>query len=83
LEKNRKEIESASETILDRNLASHLACIARSNDIHCQSESKQSKSKCIFDALSFEHLLAWISKIQQVYMKDTNPDYIKKGVKEA
>ncbi len=30
-------------------------------------------------ALSFEHLLAWIAEIQQAYVKDTDPDYIKKG----
>ncbi|MFA5933168.1 MAG: hypothetical protein WCV81_02785 [Microgenomates group bacterium] len=37
---------------------------------------------CALLALSFEHLLAWISDIQQTYMKGTDPDYTKKGVEE-
>jgi hypothetical protein len=33
-------------------------------------------------ALSFEHLLAWISTIQQAYNNDSNYDYIKKREEE-
>ncbi len=33
-------------------------------------------------ALTFEHLLAWVYEIYQVYTKDTAPDYIRNVVKE-